>query len=219
MLLFSLFFGLFTINVGNAASTETLNEVRSKVVELNITRKESPAKAESKHKRRIEKFDVKSVCSGAFVTRNGHILTAKHCTQGAAEIVVLTADRQEYKATVLLESPTQDLAVIRIDRQNTPFFELAESAVQGQPIHTYGSPLGIMGTYTTGVIARLNGDVSYVDCGILPGNSGGPVFNDNGEMVGVAVAGFIVMLGTTHLNVMQSLDSIIYFRDLAGGKR
>ena len=202
-----------------AASTDTIAAIREKVVELHITMKAAPKTSENKIRRKVENFAGRAVCSGSFVTRNGYILTAKHCTTDAAEITVVTADLQEYRATLVAQSDTQDLAVIRIDRQNTPFFDLARSVEQGQPVHTYGSPLGITGTYTTGVIARLNGDVTYVDCGVLPGNSGGPAFNDDGEMVGVLTAGFIVMLGTTHLNVMQSLDSLLYFaRTLAGSR-
>lgn len=219
MLLSVMLFGVFNVGCVKAASTDTIREVRDKVVELHIMLKDAPPSVENKHKRKIEKMAGKAVCSGAFVTRNGYIITAKHCTEGAAGITVLTSDQQEYTATIIAQSPTQDLAVIRIDRQHTPFFELAKSVEQGQPVHTYGSPLGIMGTYTTGVVARLNGDVTYIDCGVLPGNSGGPVFNDDGEMVGVATAGFIVLLGTTHLNIMQSLDSIQYFAWLLAGAR
>lgn len=219
-LMSSFVLGLLSITSCRAASTETLAEVRDKVVELHITLKPDVIKELNRHKSRIEKFSSKALCSGAFVTSAGYILTAKHCTEGAAGISVITSDLQEYTATIIAQSDTQDLAIIRVDRRNTPYFRLAETSAQGQVIHTYGSPLGITGTYTTGVIARLNGDVTYVDCGVLPGNSGGPVFNDDGEMVGVAVAGFIVMLGTTHLNVMQSLDSLLGFRDyLSTGQR
>ncbi len=210
---------LLSVTACHGASTDTIAEVRDKVVELHITLKEQPKTAENRHKARIEKFAQKAVCSGAFVTQNGYILTAKHCTEGAAEITVVTSDAQEYAAAIIAESPTQDLAVIRIDRRNTPFFRLAETSEQGQPVHLYGSPLGITGTYATGVIARLNGDNTYIDCSALPGNSGGPAFNDDGDMVGVLIAGFIVGFGTTHLNVMQSLDSILAFRDELAGAR
>ncbi len=219
MLMISLLLSLLSISVGRAASTDTIAEVRQKVVELHITLRDVPKAAEDKHKRKTENFTAKAVCSGAFVTRNGYILTAKHCTESSAGIVAVTADQQEYNATIIAQSPTQDLAVIRIDKQNTPYFKLADSVEQGQRIHTYGSPLGITGTYTTGVIARLNGDVTYVDCGVLPGNSGGPAFNDDGELVGVLTAGFIVLFGTTHLNVMQSLDSVLFFSLTLAGRR
>ncbi len=219
MLIVALLLSLFSITACHGASTDTIAGVRDKVVELHITLIDAPKSEENKHKRKTENFASKALCSGAFVTSDGYILTAKHCTANVSDISVITNDLQEYKATVVAQSPTQDLALIRIDRQNTPHFRLAKSAVQGESIHTYGSPLGITGTYTTGVIARLNGDVTYIDCGVLPGNSGGPVFNDAGEMVGVATAGFIVLLGTTHLNVMQSLDSILCFAMTLSGAR
>jgi serine protease Do len=223
IVLISFLWGLLNIGIGNGASTDTIAEVRPKVVELHITLKDMP-KALLK-KSRMEKLGVvnhegKALCSGAFVTRNGYILTAKHCTESAAGITVVTNDGQEYVATIMAESKTQDLAVIRIDRQNTPYFELeGEATQQGDAITVYGSPLGITGTLNNGYIARKSGDLDYIDCSALPGNSGGPVFNEQGHMVGVLIAGFIVLYGTTHLNVMQSIDSITYFRDELAGRR
>ncbi len=218
-LIAAILLSLLSVSACHGASTDTIASVRDKVVELHITLKETAKTTENRHKARVENFASKAVCSGAFVTQNGYILTAKHCTADANEISVVTYDLQEYKATIVAQSDSQDLAVIRIDRQNTPFFKLAAGTEQGEAVHTYGSPLGISGTYTTGVIARLNGDVTYIDCGVLPGNSGGPAFNDAGDMTGVLVAGFVVLAGTTHLNVMQSLDSIIFFRDTLAGAR
>ncbi len=217
--LLTLLLGLFGTATVHASSTDTIAAVREAVVELHITMKDEPKSSEDKHRRKIENFAEHATCTGEFVTSGGLILTAKHCTEGVEKITVVTYDRQEYKATVLMQSPTQDLAVLRVDKRNTPYLPLAKSVEQGQSIHTYGSPLGITGTYTTGVVARLNGDVTYIDCGVLPGNSGGPVFNDDGELVGVATAGFIVLYGTTHLNVMQSLDSIVGFAQLLSGVR
>jgi S1-C subfamily serine protease len=209
------------VGCSHAASTDTIAEVRPKVVELHITLKDMP-KALLK-KSRLEKLGIvnaegKALCSGAFVTRNGYILTAKHCTESAAAIEVVTLDGQEYRATIMAESKTQDLAVIRIDKQNTPFFDVErEETLQGQAITVYGSPLGITGTLNNGYIARKSGDLDYIDCSALPGNSGGPVFNEQGHLVGVLIAGFIVLYGTTHLNVMQSLDSVQFFAlELAG---
>ncbi len=209
-------FGAATVN---AASTDTIAAVREATVELHIIMKDEPKSTKEKYRRNIENYSDHATCSGEFVTSGGLVLTAKHCTADAESITVVTYDGQEYKAIVLAQSPTQDLAVLRIDKQHTPYLPLAKSVEQGQSIHIYGSPLRITGTYATGVVARLNGDVTYIDCSVLPGNSGGPVFNDDGELVGVATAGFIVLMGTTHLNVMQSLDSIIGFAQLLSGAR
>ena len=92
---------------------------------------------------------------------------------------------------------------------------------QGETIFILGSPLAFTGTLSTGIIAKVDGDVLLLDCGVLPGNSGSAVYNTRGEMVGVATAGYIVGMGTTHLNVAQSLDAVIYFviRALRGIKQ
>lgn len=195
-----------------AVSTETLKEALPKIVELRITRIDTQtAEMKKKNRRRIEKFATSQfICSGAFVTGAGDILTAKHCVEDASAITVLVGDL-EYQASVVAQSRMHDLALIRINTLNHPYFRLAPSLEQGQTIYVLGSPLGLTKSFSTGVVAKLGGDVNYIDCSVLPGNSGGPVFNEAGEMVGVATAGFIVMMGTTHLNLMQSLEAIYGF--------
>lgn len=191
-----------------AASTTTVSEAKTKLVELHTTRTSTKKEEnESKAKQRIEKFPSYGICAGSFISREGDILTAQHCVDGATTIDVIYAGN-EYRATIKSVSKAHDLAMIHIDAFNTPFFRLATSLEQGQNINVLGSPLGITGSYSRGYVAKLNGDVTYLDCGVLPGNSGGPVFDEDGDMVGVAVAGFIVMAGTTHLNIMQSYESI-----------
>lgn len=193
-----------------AASTETVSEAKSKLVELHTTRESNKTENASKAKRRIEKFPSYGVCAGSFISPAGDILTAQHCVEGATSLEVQYGDKV-YRATVTAVSRTQDLALVSIDAYDTPYFQVARSLAQGQVIHVLGSPLGLTGTYSTGTVARLGGDVDYLDCGVLPGNSGGPVFNDDGKLVGVAIAGFIVMAGTTHLNIIQGHDSISSF--------
>lgn len=202
--------GLFS-GSSKAASTDTIKEAQSKVVELHITRIEPTAAEAKKNKRRVENFTGHAVCSGAFVSSTGDILTARHCTEGAGIIDAVTADGQEYRALVSSTSGLHDLALIHIDKSNTPHFKLAKSLYQGQKIYVMGSPLGIGRTLNTGIVAKLNGDVTYMDCSALPGNSGGPAFDEDGDMVGVVTAGFIVLFGTTHLNIMQSIDAIYGF--------
>lgn len=197
--------------VHSTALANTPVRVEQRVVELKATLKDAGSIPESKKKKRVEKFNSTSTCSGAFVSPNGHILTAKHCTDDTLAIEVITYDQRRYKATIVAASKTHDLALIRIDRQKTPYFLLAQDSTRGEKVFILGSPLGITDTLTTGIIARIDGDLTLVDCAALPGNSGGPVFNTNHEMVGVLTAGFIVMFGTTHLNIAQGLDSVTYF--------
>lgn len=198
--------------LAHAASTDTITVAREKVVELKITHYEVEAVVESKHskKQRMD-MDRHFFCSGAFVDSQGDILTARHCTELADKIVAVDSNGSEYRAVVVATSAIHDLALIRIDKLNTPFFKLADHVNVGEVIYVMGSPLGVTGALSTGIIAKLNGDETYIDAGVLPGNSGGPAFNENGELVGITTAGLICLLGTTHLNIMQSIEAIYGF--------
>lgn len=204
----------FITMLGSAygASTDTFVTAGTKMVELRITRAPEVVKAMNKTGTpRIEKLSEHAICSGAFVDSTGDILTARHCTEGADHIDVTPYTGGEYRAVIVAQSKVHDLALIHIDALDTPHFILAKSLLLGEQIYVMGSPLGITGTINTGIVAKLNGDVNYIDCSALPGNSGGPAFNDDGELVGVVTAGFIVLYGTTHLNIMQSIAAIISF--------
>lgn len=194
--------------------------VEQKVVEIHMTSNLSFEMDQSRKRRRKEKLPFDGgMCSGSFINSNGDVLTAKHCVDGFSAFEVQTFDRRTYAATVVATSTIHDLAVLHIDRRNTPFFQLAESETRGEQIFILGSPLAITDVMSTGVIAKLDGDRTLLDCGALPGNSGGPVFNRQHELVGVLTAGFIVLFGTTHLNMAQSLDAVIGFLEKANVKR
>lgn len=221
---------LASIRLGHAASTDTINiitysdetvqpevPIEQKVVEIHMTRNVVMTQEESKKDKKkrgyieVVPLPGHGTCSGSFIGNEGEIITARHCVDGFDSFEVQTYDNRIYTATVIATSTAHDLAIIRIDRNNTPYFDLAKSVKRGEKITILGSPLGITDTLSTGVVARLAGDVLLLDCSALPGNSGGPVFNENGEMVGVLNAGFIVMLGVTHLNMAQGLDAVHFF--------
>lgn len=192
---------------------ELLVPIESKVVEIHMTgRSEELTKAE-KRKRKIEQMplDRRGTCSGAFIDSFGDIITAKHCVEGFDSFEVVTSDHQFYTAQVLAASTVHDLALIHIDKLHTEYFIPANSVQQGDVVYVLGSPLGITNTLSKGIIAHLDGDITLIDCSVLPGNSGGPVFNEQGELVGVVTAGFVVMMGMTHLNITQSIESVWFF--------
>lgn len=203
-----------------ATSTVTTEDVRDKIVELHITFAPAP-NAEIKKQRKMLTYTKtgKAICSGSFVSPYGHILTAKHCVQDATDISVVLRDGQEYQVSGKTISKTQDLAIVQIGKFKNPYFELANPLKQGEPVWIYGSPLGITGTLTQGIVARLAGDWTLLDCTALPGNSGGPVVNSKGQLCGVLSAIIIVYLGPSHISIAQSVDSIMmFFYELAGGR-
>lgn len=206
--------GLTSIVKADEVVVSTPLIVEHAVVELHITKTEKiiieENKTAKKKKGRIEDFG-RAVCSGSFIDGTGDVLTAGHCAADAASIDVVTYDGRTYQATIVATSTAHDIALLHIDRRNTEYFKLATSASRGEKIFILGSPLAISNSLSTGIIAKLDGDVNLVDCGALPGNSGSAVYNDKQELVGVLTAGFVVGMGVTHLNVTQSLDTVWYF--------
>lgn len=208
VLLYTLF-----VMAGSAVCAEEATQlpVEQKVVEIHMTRK-TPSIEESKSKKqRVENFAGHATCSGEFISPNGYILTAGHCVEGFDAWEVQTYDGQKFTAVVAATSTQQDLALLHIDHFSPAYFRLADKVTRGEQIFVLGSPLTITNTLSTGIVAKLAGDKILIDCGALPGNSGGPVYNQNQELVGVLVAGYIVGMGTTHLNLAQSLESVFFF--------
>lgn len=133
--------------------------------------------------------------SGFIVSKDGLILTNAHVVDGADEVTVRLTDRREFKAKVLGVDRQSDVAVIKIDANNLPVVKLGnpqESQV-GEPVLAIGSPYGFENTATAGIIsakARALPDGTYVpflqtDVAVNPGNSGGPLFNLKGEVIGI----------------------------------
>lgn len=189
--------------------------VENRIVELHIFHKEKEPEPITNSKRirssGVINLPKGSVCSGSFIDSMGDIITAGHCAQNVDTIEVITFDKQEYEATIVAVSATHDLALLHIDKLNTPHFSPAQVIERGERIFILGSPLAITDTLSTGIIAKLAGDTTLVDCGALPGNSGSAVFDNNGDLVGVLTAGHVVMFGVTHLNIIQSLDAVYFF--------
>lgn len=203
-----LILGMF---VGTAVAADEVQEpIDHSVVQLRILREDPPTATPTRYKKQVLPMG-RGICSGAFIDDMGDIITAGHCAQDAVQIDVITYDNRMYQAVVVATSAVHDLALLHIDRLNTPHFSPAKEVIQGEKIFVLGSPLAITGALTTGIVSKVNGDIIFLDCGVLPGNSGSAVFDENGNLVGVVNAGLIVGMGTTHLNIAQSIDAVIFF--------
>lgn len=186
--------------------------LEEKVVELRITFAPPPTAEVKKQRKLMMKTKTgQALCSGSFISPYGHILTARHCVQGSTEIEVLTYDQQEYKANIVAVSEKQDLAVIQIGKIPSPHFNIGRPLTKGQRIAIIGSPLGLTNLVTEGIVAKLYGDLTLLDCTALPGNSGGPVLDAEGNLVGVVSAMVVVLFGPAHISVVQSVNSIVFF--------
>lgn len=133
--------------------------------------------------------------SGFIISQDGLILTNAHVVDGAQEVTVKLTDRREFKAKVLGVDKQSDIAVIRIDAKNLPTVEIGDpsQAKVGEPVLAIGSPYGFDNTATAGIVSaksRSLPDDNYVpfiqtDVAVNPGNSGGPLFNLRGQVIGI----------------------------------
>ncbi|MFN9474274.1 trypsin-like peptidase domain-containing protein, partial [Acidovorax sp.] len=133
--------------------------------------------------------------SGFIVSPDGLVLTNAHVVKGASEVMVKLTDRREFRAKVLGTDPKTDVAVLKIDAKNLPTVRLGSTRdlQVGEWVLAIGSPFGFENSVTAGVVSakgRSLPDDSLVpfiqtDVAVNPGNSGGPLFNGRGEVVGI----------------------------------
>ena len=133
--------------------------------------------------------------SGFIVSPDGVILTNAHVVADASEVTVKLTDKREFKAKIVGSDPQTDIAVLRIDAKDLPTVRLgdAKDVRVGEWVVAIGSPYGFENTVTAGIVsatARALPDGTYVpfiqtDVAVNPGNSGGPLFNLKGEVIGV----------------------------------
>ncbi|QTD46783.1 Do family serine endopeptidase [Ottowia testudinis] len=133
--------------------------------------------------------------SGFIISPDGLILTNAHVVRGADEVTVKLTDRREFRAKVLGQDAKTDVAVLKIDASGLPTAPLGSSQAlkPGEWVLAIGSPFGFENTVTAGVVSakgRSLPDDSAVpfiqtDVAVNPGNSGGPLFNVRGEVVGI----------------------------------
>lgn len=136
--------------------------------------------------------------SGFIIDKQGHILTNNHVVEGAQSVEVTLSDKKKYKATVLGTDKAHDIALLQIN--TTPDLQpatLADSShlLVGQRVYAIGNPFGFQGTMTRGIISALRSvqlpsgvkidNAIQTDASVNPGNSGGPLLNSHGEVIGI----------------------------------
>jgi serine protease Do len=152
--------------------------------------------------------------SGVIIRSDGYIVTNDHVVSGATDVEVTFYDGTKAKGEVL-RAPSADIAVIKVDRKNLPAAMLGDSSTvkPGQLVFAIGSPFGLENTLTMGIVSavgrretipgvgrtRFYPDLIQTDAAINSGNSGGPLVNTRGEVIGINTA--IVANGFTGGNV------------------
>jgi serine protease Do len=167
--------------------------------------------------------------SGFIVSPDGTILTNAHVVRDADEVTVKLQDRREYRAKVLGSDPKTDVAVLKIDAKNLPVVPLGNTRnlQVGEWVLAIGSPYGLESTVTAGVVSAKGrtidqGGVQFIqtDVAVNPGNSGGPLFNTRGEVVGINSQIFSQSGGYQGLSFSIPIDVAVRIKDqiVAHGK-
>jgi serine protease Do len=139
--------------------------------------------------------------SGFVIDAAGYIVTNRHVIEGAYDITVVTEDQRFLKARLVGKMKRMDLALLKVEvSKPMPAVTFGDSGklLPGDAVIAIGNPLGLGGTVTTGVVSALNRDISetpfddyiQIDAAVNHGNSGGPLFNAAGELIGVNTAFF-----------------------------
>jgi serine protease Do len=133
--------------------------------------------------------------SGFIVSEDGYILTNAHVIANADEVTVRLTDRREFLAKVVGSDARTDVAVLKIDARKLPVVRIgdASAVVPGEWVIAIGSPFGLENTATAGIVSGTSRAVTgelmvpfiQTDVAVNPGNSGGPLFNLDGEVVGI----------------------------------
>ena len=136
-----------------------------------------------------------SVGSGFVVNAAGDAITCKHVVGDAKEIEATLANGDKAKATVVATDEVRDLALLKLDRTGLPavVFAPAANLKPGSRVAAVGAPMGLQKSVTEGVVSATNREIKgqkylQIDAALNQGNSGGPVVDANGEVVGVATA-------------------------------
>ena len=138
----------------------------------------------------------RSMGTGFIISTDGYLLTNNHVVEGADVVRVRMADRREFEAKVVGTDPQSDTALLKIDASGLPALRMGISSAlkPGQWVVAIGSPLGLEHSVTAGIVSAVGrsagGDQRYVpfiqtDVAINRGNSGGPLLNTKGEVVGI----------------------------------
>jgi len=134
--------------------------------------------------------------SGFITSPDGYVVTNNHVVEHATEIGVVLQDGTQYQATIIGRDPKTDLALLKVDTDaSLPYVELgdSDSARVGEWVVAVGNPFGLGGTVTAGILSARGRDINsgpyddylQVDAPINRGNSGGPLFNNRGQVIGV----------------------------------
>ena len=161
--------------------------------------------------------------SGFIISSDGLIMTNAHVVEGADRILVRLTDKREFEGKVLGTDKQTDIAVVKIDAKDLHVLKMGDSSKLkvGQWVAAIGSPFGLDNTVTAGIVSALSRNLpsdQYVpfiqtDVAVNPGNSGGPLFNMQGEVVGINSQIFSTSGGFMGLSFAIPIDLAMQIKD------
>lgn len=205
------------------ANTQYVEELSKKFENTRRTVDALKQQVESdKDNKAPDNVPIKSGGTGFLIDGKGFIVTNAHVVKGSTSVIVQNNKGQEFRASIIHINPTSDLAILRIvDQDYKPYGQLPYSirktgADLGEPLFTLGFPREEI-VYNEGYMSAktgFNGDTISFQIGVSanPGNSGGPVFNKNGEIIGIINTRQMqaegVVFAITAKNIHQTLQEI-----------
>ncbi len=155
--------------------------------------------------------------SGFFISADGYAVTNNHVVQNAETVTVTTDDGKTYTAKVIGTDSRSDLALIKVDGANFPFVKLADASPRiGDWVLAVGNPFGLGGTVTAGIVSARGRDIGagpyddfiQIDAPVNKGNSGGPTFDVDGNVIGVNTAIFSPSGGSVGIAFAIPADTV-----------
>ena len=183
------------VNIGNGSLKNIVSKVSPSVVTVNLLDETGNGDTGSGS-------IIKSDATGSYVVTNNHVIDGATVAGNSFALSIDLNDGSHIPATLVGRDISYDLAVLHVNTPNLPVIPIGDSATMsiGDPVIAFGSPLGLTGTVTAGIVSALNRPVttqstnsktqSYVDAiqtdaAINPGNSGGPLTDSQGRMIGI----------------------------------
>jgi serine protease Do len=155
--------------------------------------------------------------SGFFISPDGYAVTNNHVVQNAENVQVTTDDGKTYTAKVIGTDPRSDLALIKVDGNAFPFVKLSDNPPRvGDWVLAVGNPFGLGGTVTAGIVSARGRDIGagpyddfiQIDAPVNKGNSGGPTFDVDGNVIGVNTAIFSPSGGSVGIAFAIPADTV-----------
>ena len=155
--------------------------------------------------------------SGFFISADGYAVTNNHVVEKAENVKVTTDDGKTYNAKVIGTDPRTDLALIKVEGDDFPFVKLADGSPRiGDWVLAVGNPFGLGGTVTAGIVSARGRDIGagpyddfiQIDAPVNKGNSGGPTFDVDGNVIGVNTAIFSPSGGSVGIAFAIPADTV-----------